>query len=445
MVMITESQIKAAIRAAVAGKPRTELHDGGARGAGRLILVVRGKGTAAAPSAEFFAAWYRSGKRVMSKLGSYPTISLTDARKRFREEFAPAISSGGEPTSAAARRRHRANAGTVGELFSAYVASLRAAGKRTADKVEYMLLAAGSAIGAERPASEVAPRDVVAHLSTIHDRGAHVHAAMVRAYLRAAFAYGLKSEHDYTRKDAGASWGLAGNPIAAIPVAEGISNARNRFLTPAEVRTFWTWLEGYEVDSKFAPALRLMLATGQRSEEILRITSSTYDPSRALLYWPTTKNSLPHSIPVPHQAAAILDGLHANAHGLFFPSAPDPTRPPPADGLRFGVQRFLEEHAEVPHFVPRDCRRTWKTLAGDAGLSKDMRDQLQNHSKSDVSSRHYDRYSYLPERRAAMVRWSAYLDLVLAGEIKEVGQRESNVVAIDRAAALASATGAAGR
>jgi hypothetical protein len=44
-----------------------------------------------------------------------------------------------------------------------------------------------------------------------------------------------------------------------------------------------------------------------------------------------------------------------------------------------------------------------------------------------------------------MAKWAAYLDLMLAGEIREVGQRPSrNVVAIDRAAALASATGASG-
>jgi integrase len=104
---------------------------------------------------------------------------------------------------------------------------------------------------------------------------------------------------------------------AAIPIAKGVSNARDRFLSPTEVRACWTWLETFDVDGKFAPALRLMLATGQRSEEILRITAATYEPSRALLYWPTTKNGLPHSIPVPHQAVAILDGLHANAHGLF--------------------------------------------------------------------------------------------------------------------------------
>jgi hypothetical protein len=119
------------------------------------------------------------------------------------------------PTSAAERRRHRSNAGTVGKLFAAYVGSLTAAGKRSADLVDGFLETAVAAIGPNRPAAEVTPGDIVRHLSAIHDRGAKVHAA--RAYLSAAFAYGLKAEHDYTRKAAGARWGLTSNPIAAIP------------------------------------------------------------------------------------------------------------------------------------------------------------------------------------------------------------------------------------
>jgi hypothetical protein len=96
--MITESKIKAAIRAAASGtKTRIELHDSGARGAGRLVLVVRGNGKNIDPSAEFYARWYRSGKRGMSKLGSYPAIPLRDARKRFLEEFAPASASAPSP------------------------------------------------------------------------------------------------------------------------------------------------------------------------------------------------------------------------------------------------------------------------------------------------------------------------------------------------------------
>jgi hypothetical protein len=73
----------------------------------------------------------------------------------------------------------------------------------------------------------------------------------------------MKAEHDYTRQDAGAIWGIKINPVGAIPRAQGVSQPRNRFLTPAQFRAFWFWLEGFDIDSKLSPALRLMLATGQ--------------------------------------------------------------------------------------------------------------------------------------------------------------------------------------
>jgi integrase len=155
-----------------------------------------------------------------------------------------------------------------------------------------------------------------------------------------------------------------------------------------------------------------------------------------MIYWGKTKNGLPHSIPVPPQAADILTRLVPNKHGLYFPNKLDSARPMISDSILWAVQHFRLEHPEIPHFVPKDARRTWKTLAGDAGVSKEMRDRLQNHvKKSDVSTRHYDRYDYLSERRAAMSVWSAYLGLVIAGEIKEIGQRESNVVPIGKGAA----------
>ena len=50
----------------------------------------------------------------------------------------------------------------------------------------------------------------------------------------------------------------------------------------------------------------------------------------------------------------------------------------------------------------RDLRRTWKTLAGKAGVSKEIRDRLQNHTLQDVSSKSYDRWNYMPEKRAGM-------------------------------------------
>ncbi len=47
---------------------------------------------------------------------------------------------------------------------------------------------------------------------------------------------------------------------------------------------------------------------------------------------------------------------------------------------------------------------------GEIGISKELRDRLQNHAFQDVSSKHYDRYSYLPEKRRALEAWEMRLN-----------------------------------
>ena len=51
----------------------------------------------------------------------------------------------------------------------------------------------------------------------------------------------------------------------------------------------------------------------------------------------------------------------------------------------------------------------FKTLAGKAGLTKEIRDRLQNHAMQDVSSKSYDRYSYMPEKKEAMDIWDSFV------------------------------------
>jgi hypothetical protein len=62
----------------------------------------------------------------------------------------------------------------------------------------------------------------------------------------------------------------------------------------------------------------------------------------------------------------------------------------------------------------RDLRRTWKTLAGKAGVPKEIRDRLQNHILQDVSSKSYDRWSYMPEKRAGMAKWDEFVTTLLS-------------------------------
>jgi len=67
----------------------------------------------------------------------------------------------------------------------------------------------------------------------------------------------------------------------------------------------------------------------------------------------------------------------------------------------------------IPVVTNRDLRRTWKTLAGQAGLSKEIRDRIQNHTLQDVSSKSYDRWTYMPEKRAAMKKWNTFAQAML--------------------------------
>ena len=67
----------------------------------------------------------------------------------------------------------------------------------------------------------------------------------------------------------------------------------------------------------------------------------------------------------------------------------------------------------IPFVTNRDLRRTWKTLAGKAGVSKEIRDRIQNHALQDVSSKNYDRWTYMPEKRAGMEHWNEFVTSLL--------------------------------
>ena len=384
--MITDRQVQKVIReASASGKKSIELKDPGERGAGRLTIIIRPR--AGRVSAEWFAIYYVAGSRKMAKLGSYPAMGVAEARRTFAADWAPKIAAGENP---AMERRQAAAVGTLGELRDAYVASLRAAGKRVSNLVEGYLMPVVADIGADRPAASVMPEDIVPCLAAIHNRGSEAHANTVRAYISAMFSFGLKAEHDFTRQRTGAGWGLKTNPASAIPANKAARRVGNRFLSKAELRTFWHWLLPYRTESLIASAILLRIATGQRTEEILKIATmatasaapdklAAYDRAAGTLYWGKTKNKLPHTIPLPRQAVEVLEGVVANSHGLYFPNQKDPRRLAVYGSVREVICKFLRENKGFQPFTARDLRRTFKTLAGDAGISKEMRDRLQNH------------------------------------------------------------------
>ena len=118
MPSLTEGEIRKAIERAGKLRKQISLADGEGRGTGRLALVI--KPMPKRVTAEWMAQQWRGGRRTRSKIGSYPAISLAEARETFKRDFADVILKGRSIKMAGDARP-----GTVADLFEGYVNHLR--------------------------------------------------------------------------------------------------------------------------------------------------------------------------------------------------------------------------------------------------------------------------------------------------------------------------------
>ena len=95
-----------------------------------------------------------------------------------------------------------------------------------------------------------------------------------------------------------------------------------------------------------------------------------------------------------------------------------------SDQLNVTVGAAKSWRTEPPS--PHDLRRTFATRLSGLGVSKEDRDALLNHIRSDVGSKHYDLYERAKEKRAAFSKW----DDALAGILSSAG---TEVVGVKKA------------
>jgi integrase len=408
---LNKSQIAAAIRAT--DKEKTLSESAGGKGAGSLLLLLR-RGADNQVGATWFAKWKRDGRVVKRRLGTYPDMAPDQAREAFKVAFGEALRAGLDP---AAEAPAKPAAPTVADLFRARVDVMKGEGRVSWEEVERALLTgtynAADALGRDKPAGAVTAGDVAAFLGTIYDRGAKVTADRTRAYLSAAFSWGLRAAHDYKaapelRRD----WGIMANPAAQVQRDGQASAPRDRNLTADEIRGVWR-----AAPDRAGDVLRLVLATGQRVQEVIRVDGADLDLGARLWRMPAHKTKgrkRPHLVPLPRQAVEILGALKGrHGDGPLFPARGG------AAGELIGlasVSRCAARLECCPPFQPRDLRRTWKSRAHDAGVDRFTRDLIQQHAGSDTGSKHYDRADYLPQMREGMAKWEAWLADVLADQ-----------------------------
>lgn len=378
-------------------------------------VVARGFGVTIAPSGAkgFFLSFTspEDGKRKQVAIGRFPQMSLREARLKAAELRAE-VDAGKDPAiekrQAISDRMELRALGTLGDLIDLYVADLEADGKRTAKEVRRIKARDLPPALLLRPAHLVTKDDILDTLTPIAQRGAKVHSDNVRAYLRAAFELGLHAESMTRWRGKAPKFGLEHNPVATVRKSVSRKPRGQRALSRDEIKHLW---HTNILSQPMLLALKLLLATGQRVEEVLHATWGEFDEKQMIWTIPGErrktrgKTNEPHLVPLTPLHLSILDEIRVETgHDTYLFPARGGNAPRRYDSLTHAVRGFVAA-SNVLSFSPRDLRRTFKTLAGSMNISLEMRNRLQGHALTDVGSTYYDRWGYLPEKRSAMAQW----------------------------------------
>lgn len=350
-----------------------------------------------------FIYTYRQGNRVRwVTLGTYPALSLADARLKHAEAI-KAKSEGHSPADTAlVKRQQLKDAPTVTGIIDYYIERYAKRHKKSWKEDERLLRKdLEPRIGTVR-AQDVKRRDIIDILEDIADRGAPVTANRTLAVITRMFNFAVEREL------------LDATPCAGIRRIHK-ERSRQRVLTEDEIRKFWHGLSNGQMTDGVRLALKLMLLTGQRRAEVVEATWSEFDLENGWWTIPEsrTKNRQSHRVPLTSFSAKILEDIQAESRGsdYLFPS-PMGARPITARAVTRAVHRNAAV-MELTNFVPHDLRRTVASHMAGIGVSRLIIAKVLNHADTAVTAI-YDRYSYDQEKREGLEMWADRLEEIVS-------------------------------
>jgi integrase len=376
-------------------------------------------------SAVWVAQYRISPRQRRVTLGRLATLDPDQARRAARAVLAKADL--GQDAQAERRERRAEAAAAFGAVAQLYLARAAAGWrpKTVAERRRYLLRYWQPFH--PRPVDGVARREVAARLQALAEAHGPVASNRARAALSAFYAWAIGQ-------------GLAeANPVVGtVPV--GHERPRERVLSAEEVRALWAAAG----DDDHGRVVRLLLLTGQRRGEVAGMAWGELDLERGIWSLPAAraKNGLPHDLPLPAQAAALLAATpRREGRGLLFgrgagPFAAWPKAKERLDrriargraearlGRPLGAGERPEAGDALPPWTLHDLRRTVVTGMNELGVAPHVVEAVVNHvsgrARAGVAGV-YNRATYAAEKRAALQAWADHLDEVLGrGERKVV-------------------------
>lgn len=359
--------------------------------------------------------WWRfkyrfAGKEKRLSLGVYPDVGLADARTR-RDEARKLLASDMDPgehrkMAKATRAERAANSYEVvaREWFAKQAPSWV---KGHADKILKRQEADLFPWLGGRPAAEITPRELLATINRIVDRGAVETAHRVLQNCNAIFRYAIVTGR------------AENNPALALRDAlPAVKQTHHAAITdPARFGALLRAIDGYEGQLITKCALKLAPLVFVRPGELRRMEWAEIDLDAAQWNIPAEKMKMrePHLVPLSKQALAILREIEplTGRSRYVFPGMRDHKRPISENTVNAALRRLGYPKEQMTGHGFRAIART--LLDEVLQVRPDFIEHQLAHAVRDPNGRAYNRTAHLKERVSMMQQWADYLDRLKAG------------------------------
>ena len=351
------------------------------------------------------------------KIGSYPAMSLAEARKAARDTLLE-VSKGSDPAKVKqAARAELLGAITFGDALNQFIdkyAKRETRGWKETSRVFDKYVKPDLGDYRLDAVTTLQIRDLVEAKAET----APYMANRMLAYLRKFFNWA--SERDM----------VDASPVSAIK-PPGKENARDRILNDGEIRLAWNAFD--KMGWPFGHAFTLLLITGQRRDEVTKMRWKDIDEKECLWTLPreATKADRLHEVPLSDLAVEILQSVPRTSNEFVFST----NGKTPISGFSKAKAKadktaaFLQLQADgqdrptekqtaesmLPDWRLHDLRRTVASYMAKLGIAPHVIEKVLNHSSGAISgvAAVYNRYAYTEEKRAALDTWSRALEAIV--------------------------------
>ena len=346
-----------------------------------------------------------NGKQERVTLGRYPALSLKLARAE-RDRRETLVAQGQSP--AVQKRLAKQGAApdsTVAEFGERFFRDVVAKDRRDLTiPRRYFDKSIVPAIGA-KAVRDVTTEDVRAIIWRKKDEGFDAAAGNIRSVLKRLFDYAQTA-------------GLVStNPVLALPMRHvHKARARERALSPDEIRAFLKAAFESNIRRQFKIGLHLILLTMVRKSELLLARWQHLDLEQGEWHIPAehSKTGKPHIVFLSRQAVTLFKELRALSGGseLVMPGRGSLTRPFAHNAINTALKTALQGQ-DIPAFTIHDLRRTASTLLHENGWPSDVVEKALNHTIGGVRGV-YNRAEYAPQRREMLQFWADTIEQLMS-------------------------------